>query len=225
MPFTKRSKKDDIAQLQSNLAKQLNNIQETANATLLGTDKIQKEIESINNVSKELDSKVAKFTDTADQLVVATTSYHNAVLSKPPQMLKAFTNPKVLGDMDCKAKQILVEIFDTEGNNTMAKSLSELKDKANETLAAIEDRDKPKDAKVNSVLKTCTKAVVLTFNNKEIVTWLKEPENEYVFTKGFSEGSHIKARQYNIIAVAGKAHAITYTSKCMHKSSCTCPKA
>ena len=192
--------KDDIYQLHTSLGRQLNDILETANATLTGTDKIQKEIESVNNVSKELDSKVAKITDTADQLVVATTPYRDAVLSKPPQTLKAFTDPKVLGDMERKAKQVLVEIFDTEGNDTMAKSLAELKDKANATLTAIEDRDKPKDARVDAVLKTRTKAVVLTFNNKEVVTWLKEPENEYAFTNGFSEGSHIKARQYNIIA-------------------------
>ena len=192
--------KDDIHQMHSSLAKRLNDIQETANATLTGTDKIQKEIESVNNVSKELDSKVAKITDTADQLVVATTPYRDAVLSKPSQTLKAFTDPKVLGDMERKAKQVLVEIYDTEGNDTMAKSLAELKDKANASLAAIADRDKPKDAKVDSVLKTRTKAILLTFNSKGVVTWLKEPENEYMFTKGFSEGSHIKARQYNIIA-------------------------
>ena len=101
--------------------------------------------------------------------------------------------------MECKAKQVLIEIFDAEGNDTMAKSLTELKDKANATLAAIEERDKPKDAKVDLVLKTQTKAIVLTFSSKEIVTWLKEPENKYMFTKGFSKGLHIKARQFNII--------------------------
>ena len=191
--------KDDITKMHSSLAKQLNDIQETANATLTGTDVIQKEIISVNNVSKELESKVAKITDTADQLVVATTPYRDAVLSNPPQTIKTFTDPKVLGDMERKAKQVLIEIFDAEGNDTMAKSLTELKDKANATLATIEERDKPKDAKVDSVLKTQTKAIVLMFSSKEIVTWLKEPENEYMFTKGFSEGSHIKARQFNII--------------------------
>lgn len=35
-------------------------------------------------MSKELESKVAKIMDTADQLVVATTPYCNAVLSNPP---------------------------------------------------------------------------------------------------------------------------------------------
>jgi hypothetical protein len=82
-----------------------------------------------------------------------------------------------------------------------AKSLMELKDKANETLAAIEDRDKPKGARVDMVLKMCTRAIVLTFNCKEIVTWLKEPENKYIFTKGFSEGLHIKEQQFNIIVL------------------------
>ena len=191
--------KEDISQVHSSLTKQLNDIQETANATLTGTDRIQNGIESVHSMSKELDSKVAKVTGAADQLVAANTPYRDAVLSKTPQALKAHTDPKVLGDMERKAKQILVEIYDTEGNDTMAKSLTELKDRANATLAAIEERDKPKDARVDTVLKTRTRAVVLTFNCKEIITWLKEPENEHVFTKGFSEGSHIKERQFNVI--------------------------
>ena len=192
--------KDDISQLYNDLTNQMNGIQGTVNETLSGTDKIQKDIESVKNVSKELENKVAKITDSADKIAVATTPYRDAVLSKPSQTIRAFTDPKVLGDMDRKAKQVLVEIYDTEGNDTMAKSLTELKDKANEIIAAIEDRDKPKDAKVVSVFKTRTKAVVLTLSSKETVAWLREPENEYMFTKGFSEGSHIKARQYNIIA-------------------------
>ena len=195
----RKALKEDITQLHSSLAKQLNDLQETANATLTGVDGIQNGIESIHSMSKELDNKVAKVTGATDQLVAANTPYRDAVLSKGPQTLKAHTDPKVLGDMERKAKQILVEIYDTEGNDTLAKSLTELKDKANETLAAIEDRDKPKDARVDTVLKTRTRAVVLTFNCKEIVTWLKEPENEHVFTKGFSEGLHIKERQFNVI--------------------------
>ena len=192
--------KDDISHMYTNLAKQLNDIQNTVNETLSGTDKIQKEVETVKNTSKELESKVVKITDTADKIAVATTPYRDAVLSKPAQTNRAFTDPKVLGDIDRKAKQVLVEIFDTDLDNMMAKSLTELKDRANEAIAAMGDGDKPKDLKVVSAYKTCTKAVVLTLNSKEAVTWLRDPTNEYTSTKGFSIGSQFRARQYNIIA-------------------------
>jgi len=110
-------------------------------------------------------------------------------------------DPKVLGDMDRKAKQILLNIYNTEGNNTLAKSLSELKDKANEMLKAMEDNKKPNIVKVEVVMKTRTKALLLTFNSKEVVIWVKDPINKHVFTKGFLKGAHIRERRFNLIVL------------------------
>jgi hypothetical protein len=146
--------KNVILHMHTSLAKQLDDLQGTANETLSGTDKIQQGIEAIKSASKELESKVIQITDTADKIAVAASPYKDAILLKPPQINRAYTDPKVLGDMDYKAKQVLVEIFDLEGNDTMAKSLTKLKDKANETIVVIKERDKPKDMKVVSILKT-----------------------------------------------------------------------
>jgi hypothetical protein len=68
--------------------------------------------------------------------------------------LRANTDPKVLGDLDCKARQILVELFGTEGDITFGKSLTELATKANEAIGEIVDTGKPKDIKVETLFKT-----------------------------------------------------------------------
>ena len=75
----------------------------------------------------------------------------------------------------------------------------ELKDKANEALKTTTGRDKPKDAKIETVLKTRTKAILLTFNSKEAAAWVKEPSNECFFAESFSKGSHVQERKYNLI--------------------------
>ena len=71
-------------------------------------------------------------------------------------------DPKVLGDMDCRAKQLLVDIFGDEGNATLEKSLIEIMAKANEVLDRISDADKPEKVKVEAMLKTKKNAVLLT---------------------------------------------------------------
>jgi len=48
-------------------------------------------------------------------------------------------NPTVLNDLERKAKQILLEFSSTEANDVLAKSLAELKDKANNIIGAMED--------------------------------------------------------------------------------------
>ena len=58
-------------------------------------------------------------------------SYYEALMSRPTPTNKATVDPKVLCDMEHKDKQILVDIFDEEGANTLGTSLTELMAKAN----------------------------------------------------------------------------------------------
>jgi hypothetical protein len=73
-------------------------------------------------------------------------------VTRQPPMYKASVDPKILGNMDWKAKQILVDIFD-EGANTLEKSLIELIAKANEVLDGMSDTDKLAVVKVKAMLK------------------------------------------------------------------------
>ena len=76
------------------------------------------------------------------------------MLTKPTQSIRAITDPKVLGDLERKSRQILVEHLDTEGSNLLGKSLMELTAKANKAISTIEDTKKPKDIKVQTLFKT-----------------------------------------------------------------------
>jgi hypothetical protein len=49
------------------------------------------------------------------------------------------------------------------------------------------------------VIKTRKRAILLTTNSKETVTWLRETENKIAFTETFSEQSHIRERAYNLV--------------------------
>src|SRR6266850_6176845 len=72
--------------------------------------------------------------------------------------------------------------------------------KANQVIAAINDHDKPKNAKVEVAYKTRYHAVVLTLNNREAADWLRSCDIEMAFTEAFAEGSHIREHCYNLIA-------------------------
>src|SRR5437879_3959271 len=101
--------------------------------------------------------------------------------------------------MECKAKQILIDIYDEEGNNTMEKSLMELIDKANKTLDKMSDADKPEEVKVEAALKTKKNAILLTLNSKEAANWVRDPSNEVTFADTFAKGAHIWEREYILV--------------------------
>ena len=194
-----KSIRASLGEIYSALKMQMNGIQDTSKETLTSMGKLLNDTESVAAATKDLSGKVGKITDTADKIATDTSSYRDAVLARPPQTLRANTDPKVLGDLDRKARQILVELFDTEGNNTLGKSMTELATKANEVISAIEDSGKPKGIKVETLFKTRCEALVLVLNSKEAVSWIRQPDIEIAFTEAFAEGSHITGRTYNLI--------------------------
>jgi len=124
------------------------------NETLTSSSKLLADMESVAAATKDLTGKVGKITDTAERIAMDTSKYRDAVLTKPTQTIRANTDPKVLGDLECKGRQILVEYLDTEGGNLLGKSLTELTSKANEAIDMIKDSGKPKSIKVQMLFKT-----------------------------------------------------------------------
>jgi len=191
--------KTDLVHMYNSLIEQMNGIQETSNTTLTNTDKVVKEIEESKAMTMDLENKVSKVTVATDKIASETTTYWDTLLAAPRQTNRLNADLRVLSNMERKAKQILVDIYDTEGNNTLAKSLTELVGKANEVIAAMKDADKPKDAKFVAAFKMRNKALPLTMSSKEAVEWIKDPVNETIFANTFSEGLHIRERVYNLI--------------------------
>jgi len=198
----RKSIRKDLMEMYTAIEKRLNGIQETTNETLTSSSKLLKDLENVAAATKDLTGKVSKITDTAERIAMDTSKYRNTVLTRPTLTIRATTDPKVLGDLERKCRQILVEHLDTEGTNLLSKSLTELTSKANKAISTIEDLSKPKDIKVQTLFKTCQGALVLTLDSKEAVAWIKQPENEIAFTMAFAEGSHIAERSYSLITLS-----------------------
>ena len=186
--------KQDLSRMHEALARQMDGVLDTASATLTNTEKTLTDTQNLKEETKEISSKVRKVND-------ATTmqSYHDILAQSLAAVSKPSLDPKVLGDMECRAQQILIDIFNEDGNNTLSKSLTELIAKANETIGKIEDVDKPAKVYIESALQTCKGGLILTLNNKEAANWLRQTEHEMAFTEGFSKGLHIRERSYNLI--------------------------
>jgi hypothetical protein len=181
------------------LATRISSVHETAKETLSSTSNSLKEIKETKADIKEIANKIGKVTDTTEKIATDTVSYRDALLTRPAQSIRAGVDPKVLSDMDRKAKQILIDVYGEEGDKLLAKSITEILSIANEAITKIEDADKPKEVKAVTALKTQKHAVLITLNSKEAAAWIRRIENEIAFTNTFSEGSHIRERTYNLI--------------------------
>ena len=188
-----------LANIYTALMNQINIVQTGCNTIQENTAKVLKEVEEAKTIAKDMVDKVDKVTDTTAKIALETNSYCDAMLSKPTQTNKSKADPKVLSNMDCRAKQILIDIFNNEADSILNKSLTSIIEKVNESLALIEDTDKLKDIKVLAALKARKHVILLTLNNKEVVNWLRFVPNEMVFTKKFLAESHIRERLHNLI--------------------------
>jgi hypothetical protein len=192
--------KRDLSSMYQALERSLCGILDTTSVTLETTAKALKTTEEVKEATNEIANKIGKVTDITDKIASTTQSYCDILAQNPAPINKPSLDPKILSDMERKARQILVEIFDEEGNNTLEKSLTELLSKANDALGKIEDADKLGKVVAETALKTQRSGIVFTLNSKEAANWLRQPENEIAFTDAFSKGSHIRERLYNLIA-------------------------
>ena len=190
----------DVGMLHDSLMDQLNYITSTLDVTRENSEKALKASEELKGETCNILNKLGNVTSVADKIAVNTQSYRDALVTRQSPTHKASVDPKVLGDIDRKAKQILVDIYDEEGANTMEKSLTELMAKANEVLDGMTDADKPTSVKVEAAFKSQKNAILLTLNSKEAARWVKEIGNEETFANAFSKGAHIREREYSLIA-------------------------
>ena len=191
--------REDIQNVCNYLANRMAGIENTVNATLETSVKMLKVAEDLKDKSTEIINNVGKVSNATVKIADTTQSYREALMSRPSPSNKASVDPKVLCDMERKDKQILIDIFDEEGANTLGASLTELIAKANGALDSIKDGDKPEAVKVESVHKTKKNAILLTLNSKEAANWLRKVEIEVAFVNSFSKGAHIREREFNLV--------------------------
>ena len=190
----------DLTEMYSRLTAQISGATAVANVTLETAEKTLKAAEDLKGGTSDLISKVGNVTNVADKIASTTQSYRDALVARQTPSHKTSVDPKVLGDIDRRAKQILIDTFNKDDTNTPEKSLVEHIEKANEVINKMTDAKKLVKARVETASIARKGAILLTLDSKETATWIREPENEMMFADSFVKGAHIRAREYNLIA-------------------------
>ncbi len=146
--------KQDLAKLQDALATQIENVWVTTNSALKNTAKTLTDTNDLKEITKVITNKVGKVNDATDKIATTTQSYRDVLSQNPVATGKHNLDPKVLGDMERKACQILVDIFDEDNSKSLGKSITEVIAKANNSLGKITDAEKLAKVQVKSALRT-----------------------------------------------------------------------
>ena len=161
------------------------------------TESTAKDTESLKAATAELKANVGKVNDSTAKFANTAESYRDALLANAsPPAPGSSTDPRILSDMERKAKQVLIIFQDATVGN---KSQTDLKDKANEIIASLSTLSPPSGAKVENVLKLRNGGAILQLNSKETANWIRDFSVETEFTKAFAEASYFKDRHYNIL--------------------------
>ena len=166
---------------------------------LQSTGSLHKELSEAKANTKVLVDKISKVTVSMDKLASTTSSYRDTLVFKLLQANSMAVDPKVLSSIERRSKQILIDIFDKAEDNILTKSLTSILEKANKAIDAITDTAKPADTKAVAALKTCGKAIFLTFNSTEVVSWISSMLTRMEFMEKFSADSQVRQRSYNLI--------------------------
>jgi len=137
--------------------------------------------------------------DTTDKIATTTSTYCDALLDKPDNQLRTNVNPKVLNNLDRRARQVLVGHSLDKENTTLGSSLLDLKDKANRIVTEIDDPTHPEVVAIDSVTRTHTGSILLLLNSKEAADWLREPDIVDKFLDKFAISASIRGRSFNVM--------------------------
>jgi len=92
-------------------------------------------------------------------------------------MNKPALDPKVHGDMECKAQQILIDIYNEDASNIATKSMAEVVARANKVISKVEDARELTTIHIELAMQTHKGALVLTLNSKEATCHGRSPRH------------------------------------------------
>jgi uncharacterized protein YlxP (DUF503 family) len=127
---------------------------------------------AIHKALEQVDKNLAVVSDSLDKLTNMVSSYKEALLMAPKpaqqaptnvQMDKSKLDPRIIRDLNCKACQVLVDIYNRDIVN---RSLEELKSNFN-TLIGEEPMELLMDMNVQHIVKLCNGGLILQFKSKE----------------------------------------------------------
>jgi hypothetical protein len=167
---------------------------------------IKQAVQSIKAVTGKMGKSIVQVTDTSMQLASTATNYKDALLKSseqqtqprpyPPQEKPSQSDPKVIRDIDRKARQILI---DTKDDKLLSASLAEIKEKVHTAISAITNPPPPKEVTILEISKLCKGGFTILFKEKEITDWLQDPNVESEFTAVLVEDAAITKHTFPIM--------------------------
>src|SRR6267154_1399301 len=71
---------------------------------LTTSESLSKSTKNLRFAMKELKGKVTKVNDTMDKIANTTSTYHNALMARPANLIRSNADPKVLNDLNRRAR-------------------------------------------------------------------------------------------------------------------------
>ena len=164
-------------------------------------------VATLKQVATDMSKTIGEATNATTQINDTAHSYKQALLQaapQGPQMQQAYRtqggqatpDPRILVDLDRKARQILVDTMDPEVLNA---SLAEIKEKVRTSIASVTNPPPPQNTEVIDVNKLRKGGITILFEGKEVTEWLKDREAEHGFLSAFSKDATISKRTYPIL--------------------------
>jgi hypothetical protein len=171
-------------------------LQGSTTALLGTTDTLQKLVQDIGNSVKETTVASSQLSNTVCSYkdALLTTSNTNGPATSPASN-NTCEDPRLVRDLDCKQRQLLLEL---DKEFTEGKSVAELKDKIDAALSCITPPP-PEGARVQEINKLRNGGIVIQLLTKEATAWLCEPTNETAFINKMGTSTHIKDRNFPIL--------------------------
>ena len=203
-----------IKELQSNISAEMEIRLSALERKLTLPSTAQKQLESAakeigqaaDNIKmsiKDVGNSIAQVTDTSSQLANTASSYKDVLLRSREQFPqaeiagnKSLADPRILRDMDRKARQILI---DTRDPDITGASIAALKEKVSEAIAKITEPPPPKDTTVMDIAKLRKGGFTILFKDREVINWLQDPAVDFEFTTGISRDASIVKRIYSLL--------------------------
>ena len=170
------------------------------------TKKLGEAAEVISKASEEVSKKLAEASDTSNKLTSTVSSYKDMLLAEPkPQMAGTRTgprhgpptDPKISRDIERKAKQVLVDIYNKE---IVKQSLDKLKNKFNKLIRELEDAEKPsEDSEVQQIVKLRNGGLILQFGSKTVAEWFRQSHVELTILPKIDESATVKERNFQVL--------------------------
>ena len=170
------------------------------------TKKLGEAAEAISKATEDINKNLEEASDTSNKLTNLVSSYRDMLLAAPrPQMVRMMvgprqntpSDPKISRDINRKAKQVLVDIYNKEVTN---QSLDELKTKFNKLIWEMEDAEKPtEDTAVQQIVKLRNRGLILQFRGKEAAEWFYQSHVEFTMLPKIDETATVKERNFQIL--------------------------